>query len=57
MFWKKWNDLFALGLSLLNILEMQTSTPSGCLFFLDHAATGYRYLNLLKFLLLAFKPE
>ena len=57
MFWKKWNDLFALGLSLSNILEMQTSTPSGCFFFLEHAATGYWYLKLLKLLLLGFKPE
>jgi len=57
MFWKKWNDLFALDLSLSNILEMQTSTPRGRFFFLEHAATGYRYLKLLTFLILGFKPE
>jgi hypothetical protein len=57
MFWKKWNDLFALGLSLSNILEMQTSTPNGRFFFFQHAATGYRYLRLQKFLIPSFKPE
>ena len=39
-------NLIALGLSLSNILEMQTSTPRGRFFLLKHAAAGYRYLKL-----------